>query len=686
MADRVGQQLGEYRLIRLLGKGGFAEVYLGEHMYLGSLAAIKVLRARLAQDEMDEFLTEARTIARLNHPHIVRVLDFGVDAGTPYLVMQYAPGGTLRSRYPRGSMLPVETVLPYARQVADALHYAHEQKLIHRDVKPENILLGEQGSVLLSDFGIATIAHSSRSQSQQEVAGTVNYIAPEQLQGYPRPASDQYALGVVVYEWLTGERPFQGNFSEVASQHLLASPPPLRERIPALSPLVEQVVLTALAKDPKRRFARAQAFATALEQAARGQIPQFPAEAPAAPLTFEAPLPMQTTTPSGPTTTPPGAFIPVAERKRLSGSSRLLRRGLAALLVLTVVLAGLGTYLALRARIYASPAAHASTTTQAGPSKLDMHEVSLLPGDFVPEGIALLKDGTVFFSEAPPDPASTAPGAIGRITPDGKVTPVYQFKDGGQPREIVVGPDGNLWCYVANLGYIARIAPDGTPLGAFLVNVGVEYGFVVGPDGNLWFTGNDNLPLVGRFTPQGSVTLFRPPEGMFLEGLTLGPNPALPETQVLWFTTQHASIVGYMNFDGSTDAANVYPLPSDTAFPEAITYDSTDGNLWLILASNQLGRILPSRQPSFATFPLPPTWVDTSLDGGGGASIFSIVADSQGNLWFTNPAGNQIGRATTQGQVTLFDAPNGRDLVAAADGSLWFMEDGANKLAHITFP
>ncbi len=276
MVDRVGQQLGNYRLIRLLGKGGFAEVYLGEHVYLKTPGAIKLLQTKLGNEEdLDSFLKEAQTIAQLVHPHIVRVLEFGLDGETPYLVMDYAPNGTLRQRYPKGTQLPLTTIVPYVKQVAEALQYAHEEKFIHRDVKPENILVGRRDVILLSDFGIALIAQSSRYQSTQEVIGTAAYMSPEQIQGKPRPASDQYSLGIVVYEWLSGNRPFHGSFAELCTQHMFAPPTPLREKVPTLSPAVEQVVLTALSKDPKQRFGSVQAFANAFEQASQvapGQI------------------------------------------------------------------------------------------------------------------------------------------------------------------------------------------------------------------------------------------------------------------------------------------------------------------------------------------------------------------------------------------------------------------------------
>jgi eukaryotic-like serine/threonine-protein kinase len=275
MADRVGQQLGNYRLIRLLGEGGFAEVYLGEHIHLSTEAAIKVLHTQLTNEDVEQFRNEARTIARLKHRHIVRVFDFGVEGKTPFLVMDYASNGTLRQRYPRGSILPVSSIVSYVKQVAAALQYAHNQKLIHRDIKPENMLLESDDEILLSDFGIALVAQSSRYQSTQDVVGTVAYMSPEQIQGKPRPASDIYSLAIVVYEWLSGTRPFHGSFTEMCTQHMFAPPPPLNEKVPNISSDVEQVVITALSKDPHQRFMNVQAFATALEQAAQENLPTF---------------------------------------------------------------------------------------------------------------------------------------------------------------------------------------------------------------------------------------------------------------------------------------------------------------------------------------------------------------------------------------------------------------------------
>jgi serine/threonine protein kinase len=272
MADLTGHQLGNYRLVRHLGRGAFAEVYLGEHLYLKSEAALKVLRTSLKDEEMERFLKEAQTLVGLRHPNIVRVLEFGVEGDIPFLVIDYAPGGTARSRYPTGSRLPLTTTVAYVKQIAAALQYAHNRGIIHRDVKPENILLDFDQHILLSDFGLALFAPSTELLSTQEGAGTAPYMPPEQLQGKPTFASDQYSLGIVTYEWLCGRRPFEGNYWALINQHVHVAPAPLRQIYHELPAAVETVVLRALAKDPQQRFVSVQAYAFALERASRENI------------------------------------------------------------------------------------------------------------------------------------------------------------------------------------------------------------------------------------------------------------------------------------------------------------------------------------------------------------------------------------------------------------------------------
>ena len=266
MASRVGEQFGEYHLKRKLGGGNFGDVYLSEHIREKIPAAVKVLHVRLTHPEdLKDFINEVRTLFRLQHPSIVPLLDFGIERDTPFLIMAYAPNGTLRQ--PRGTQLPLDIVVTYTLQVAGALQFAHDRKLIHRDVKPDNILSGPNSQIWLSDFGITTIAHSSRSLNTQDSAGTITYMAPEQFQGKPRPASDQYALSIIVYEWICGERPFNGTAMEVAMQHAQAVPPSMREKVPTLSPTVEQVVLKALEKNHEKRYESVYEFAQALAAA-----------------------------------------------------------------------------------------------------------------------------------------------------------------------------------------------------------------------------------------------------------------------------------------------------------------------------------------------------------------------------------------------------------------------------------
>ena len=186
----------------------------------------------LTGQEAEHFQQEAQTIAKLTHPAIVRVFDYDVQDGVPVLMMDYAreapcDGAILRARWCRcrGSSSSV-------KQVADGLCSMHmSSKFIHRDVKPENMLVGRREEVLLCDFGLAALAHSSPSLSTQEAMGTPPYMAPEQIEGHPRAASDQYALGIVVYEWLCGSRPFEGSATEVMVQQLTMPPPPLHEHV-----------------------------------------------------------------------------------------------------------------------------------------------------------------------------------------------------------------------------------------------------------------------------------------------------------------------------------------------------------------------------------------------------------------------------------------------------------------------
>ena len=293
MMEQVEQRLGNYRLIQPLGKGAFADVYLGEHLYLNTPVAIKVLRSQLDSLTLADFLSEARHVSHLVHPHIVRVFDFGLEDQAPFLVEDYAPNGNLRQLHPPGTRAPLPAIVSYVMALASALQYTHDQHVIHRDLKPENVLLGPKHEVLLSDFGLALLTSATASLQIKERFGTLAYMAPELILGQPCPASDQYALAVMAYEWLSGQRPFGGSAAHLSNQHLYVVPASLCERHPEIPRAVEQVIFKGLSKNPSQRFVDVLSFATAFAEACQAvstifaispphMLPALPAAVPTA--------------------------------------------------------------------------------------------------------------------------------------------------------------------------------------------------------------------------------------------------------------------------------------------------------------------------------------------------------------------------------------------------------------------
>ncbi|MBI3977992.1 MAG: protein kinase [Chloroflexi bacterium] len=280
---------GRYRIVGGLGEGGMATVHRAEDRALGRTVAVKVLREQYAADPAScrRFQQEARLAASLSHPHIVGVFDAGESDGRPFLVMEYVEGPTLKEVLRRGP-LPVAQAVEIAVQTCAAVAFAHAHGIVHRDIKPQNILLKSQSStsskgrelgtaalspaafpdVKLADFGIARALSSASLSETMHVLGSVHYLSPEQAQGKAAtPASDVYSIGVVLYEMLAGRPPFEGEtVVGVAVQHIQQPPPLLRERNPQVTPLLEGIVLKAMAKDPEKRYASAEAMARALRE------------------------------------------------------------------------------------------------------------------------------------------------------------------------------------------------------------------------------------------------------------------------------------------------------------------------------------------------------------------------------------------------------------------------------------
>jgi serine/threonine-protein kinase len=275
MDTLVGRRLGKYQIESLVGRGGMATVYRAHDTVLNRSVAIKVLDPALAIDPkaVERFRREAVTAANLEHPSIVRVYDVQQEGNLHYIAMRYVHGTTLREILRDNGPLPLDAILTIIRPVAEALHYAHRHGVIHRDVKPGNILVEPDGSVLLTDFGIARAADGSQSglTATGNVMGTADYLAPEQISGRPAdPRSDIYSLGIVLYEMLTGVTPFAGeNTATILYKQVYENPPPLRAINPRLPVELQPIIDRALAKNPNLRYPDALELARDLEEVAR---------------------------------------------------------------------------------------------------------------------------------------------------------------------------------------------------------------------------------------------------------------------------------------------------------------------------------------------------------------------------------------------------------------------------------
>jgi len=269
----VGELIADrYELEELVGTGGMSSVYRAHDSLLERHVALKVMHEQLLRvgDHVERFRREARLAAQLSHPNIVTVIDRGEQEGRQFIVFEYVEGENLKALIEREAPLPEREAIELALQVADGLAFAHAQGLVHRDVKPQNVLLTEDGRAKVTDFGIARSVDVHRGLTQTgTVMGTSDYISPEQVRGGRVDAcSDIYSLGVVLYELLTGEVPFHGdNFVSVAMQHINEPPPSVREQRPELSLRVDAAIRKAMAKDPDDRFPTMEAFTSELRVA-----------------------------------------------------------------------------------------------------------------------------------------------------------------------------------------------------------------------------------------------------------------------------------------------------------------------------------------------------------------------------------------------------------------------------------
>jgi serine/threonine-protein kinase len=260
VSSYVGTLLSDrYRLDAMVGTGGMSTVYRAFDTVLERQVAIKLMHREIAShsDQLERFRREARAVAQLNHPHVVGVIDAGEDDGTPYIVFEFVEGETLKDRIRRHGRLPLPEAVAYAIEIARALGAAHERGIVHRDVKPQNVLVDEEGTAKVTDFGIARTLDQDGLTADGRVLGTTDYVSPEQALGHAVTGqSDLYSLGIVLYEMLTGEVPFSGeNQVAVAMKHVREEIPDIQMRRPEVSSALAAVLDRATAKDLGRRYA-----------------------------------------------------------------------------------------------------------------------------------------------------------------------------------------------------------------------------------------------------------------------------------------------------------------------------------------------------------------------------------------------------------------------------------------------
>ena len=254
-----GQKISDrYEIIKSIGEGGMANVYLAYDILLKRNVAIKVLRGDLSQDEkfIRRFQREAISSSSLSHPNIVEMYDVGEDNGTYYIVMEYVEGKTLKQLLKRRGTLTITEVIDIMLQLTDGISCAHESYIIHRDLKPQNIMIKDDGRIKITDFGIAMALNSTQLTQTNSVMGSVHYLPPEQASGKGSTIkSDIYSMGIMFFELLTGKLPFKGdNAVEIALKHMKDEIPSVRKINPEIPQSIENIILKATAKNPKNRY------------------------------------------------------------------------------------------------------------------------------------------------------------------------------------------------------------------------------------------------------------------------------------------------------------------------------------------------------------------------------------------------------------------------------------------------
>jgi Tol biopolymer transport system component len=571
-SDLIGTRLGKYDIQAEIGRGGMGAVYKGYDPLLDRYVAVKVLAPHLVwQTEfVERFLREARAAARLKHSSIVTIHDVGQEGGWYYFVMEYLEGQTLTDAIQQRGPLPPDEVLSVLRPLADALDYAHHRGLIHRDIKPGNVIVGPAGLVTLTDFGIARAAQETRLTATGTIVGTPEYMSPEQARGLAVDArSDQYSLAVVAYEMLSGEVPFQAE-STLALLHKIAyePPPPICQARPDLPAGVEAVLDRALAKEPGDRYATVSAFVDALGRAlageeveravARLEVVAPPVEMPTEVLEPEAEAVPPSAAPPAPEPEVAAVPMPGPGRTKVMPGARpaapLRRRvpvwawALGGLVVLALVVgvvmaAGRGR----RAASVAPPAL--PTTAAAGAGSMKFHLVFVSDRDGKREIYHLTEDGEVVrITRTPGEGESWGP----TLAPDGTV--LFTSNRDGKWEVYHLTEEGEVVQITRTPGQAGSGAP------------------AMGPDGTIFFASNrDGKREIYHLTGEGDVVQITRTPG---DGESWSPAPASDGTVL--FTSNRDGKQEIYHLAGEGEVAQITRTPGEgESWSPALAPDGT---------------------------------------------------------------------------------------------------------------
>jgi DNA-binding beta-propeller fold protein YncE len=655
MAITPGQTIGQYTIRDKLGEGGMGTVYKADQPAIHRSVALKVLSANVASDPdaLDRFKREVDIIAELEHPYILPVYDFGQVDDNPYIVMRYMGGGSLYHRL-RDQSLPQAELLRVLRQVAEALDYAHARDVIHRDLKPGNVLLDESGNACLADFGLAkTMAGSRDLTATGSILGTPAYMSPEQARGDKLDArSDIYSFAVVIYEALSGRLPFQAKTSmEYIQKHLTEAPPSIVSVAPRLPRAVGELLRGGMAKDRSRRPARATILMDALEAALAGGSAELPASRPTPARTMAGAPHTQTLAGQAVVGQPPrpGSVAVLPAQSRRSGRLWLLLAvlaGIAAGGALLLLLTGAGALLlsgllggpkvatypvgdSPRALLFDGHSVWVAnflggTLTQLAATGCGANPdpcgkpTNIMKVDQTPVALAQTADGKLLWI------ASALNGSLIQFDPANR-REVARFHLPNVPSAVLrVGDE--LWVANQFTGTVTRVTPDGMVIGDYPAGqkpVALAY------DGQHIWVANQEA---------ATITLLDPASGAILKSYTPGGQPAALafDGQRIWAALSDKNEVAEMD----PTSGNVLARVVVGNRPVSLLFDGA--TLWSAdQAGNSVSRIDVTKGIRLATISVP---------GGPYALAWAPCGTGCGDLWVAGEANDTVSRVRVTGR------------------------------------